>query len=263
VISYDIVSGVETVLHTFTGPDGSGPIGGLINIAGKLYGVTYSGGTFGISGTIFQIDPATGIETVLHSFDPTKKEPIQPKSGLLHIGNFVYGTSFTGGATNFGALYKFNLTTKKVTVLHSFKGGSDGIGPEGGVINVNGTLYGATSVGGGNSSGTLYKYNLSTGVETVLHSFGGLGDGFTPGGANLLNVGGVLYGTTTQGGSAGIGTIYKYDTSTGTYSLVSSFVGGGSGAGPYGGLIARGGFLYGATDAAGAANVGVVYRLTP
>jgi uncharacterized repeat protein (TIGR03803 family) len=50
-------SGTETVLHRFTGTDGSGPMAGVItDSAGNLYGTTYQGGAFGY-GTVFKIAP--------------------------------------------------------------------------------------------------------------------------------------------------------------------------------------------------------------
>jgi len=50
-------SGAETVLHRFSGTDGSRPMAGVItDSAGNLYGTTYQGGAFGY-GTVFKITP--------------------------------------------------------------------------------------------------------------------------------------------------------------------------------------------------------------
>ena len=50
-------AGNETVLHSFTGSDGAGPLAGLImDTAGNLYGTTQGGGTFGF-GTVFKLIP--------------------------------------------------------------------------------------------------------------------------------------------------------------------------------------------------------------
>jgi len=58
-------SGIETVLHTFTGgADGSGPEAGLLRDAeGNLYGNASEGGAFGY-GVVFKLN-AAGRETVL------------------------------------------------------------------------------------------------------------------------------------------------------------------------------------------------------
>ena len=71
-------TGVETVLHNFTGVDGAFPNGSLtLDSAGNLYGTTQVGGiTTGMCGAnsyppgcgvVFKMD-AAGAETVLHSF---------------------------------------------------------------------------------------------------------------------------------------------------------------------------------------------------
>jgi uncharacterized repeat protein (TIGR03803 family) len=84
------------------------------------------------------------------------------------------------------------------------------------LINVKGTLYGTTFYGGkyicrGNHlCGTVFMVTTS-GKETVLHSFGGSGDGTNPY-ARLLNVNGTLYGTAFYGGAYGNGTVFAFDT---------------------------------------------------
>jgi uncharacterized repeat protein (TIGR03803 family) len=63
-----------TVLHRFSGSDGSLPLAGLIaDPAGNLFGTTGSGGGFG-NGTIFKVG-ATGL-TVLYS-GRTAESPVQ------------------------------------------------------------------------------------------------------------------------------------------------------------------------------------------
>ncbi|MGA9943620.1 MAG: choice-of-anchor tandem repeat GloVer-containing protein, partial [Candidatus Cybelea sp.] len=88
-------------------------------------------------------------------------------------------------------------------VLYRFSGGSDGSDPDAALVEVGGVLYGTTANGGGSGCagsgcGTVYSIS-TTGAETVLHSFGGSPDGATPVAA-LINVRGVLYGTTFYGG---------------------------------------------------------------
>ncbi|HEX3458273.1 MAG TPA: choice-of-anchor tandem repeat GloVer-containing protein, partial [Candidatus Baltobacteraceae bacterium] len=54
-------------------------------------------------------------------------------------------------------------TTGSEKVLHSFAEGSDGQGPSAPLIDVNGTLYGTTYYGGGNS-----RCNLGCGTVFAL-----------------------------------------------------------------------------------------------
>src|ERR1700683_1138565 len=60
------------ILHAFGGgEDGNGPLGPFsFDQKGDLYGVTYTGGTYGF-GTVFELTPGAGgqwTETILHSF---------------------------------------------------------------------------------------------------------------------------------------------------------------------------------------------------
>jgi uncharacterized repeat protein (TIGR03803 family) len=148
--------GMETVLHSFTGgADGMYPYAGLVPNGVDLYGTTNLGGAFNY-GTVFKLDK-TGTETVLHTFT-NGADGGQPVAGLIRdaTGN-LYGTTYSGGASNNGTVFKLD-TTGKETVLHSFTGGWNGFGPFGGVVrDAAGNLYGTTNYGGALGHGTVYK----------------------------------------------------------------------------------------------------------
>ena len=99
------------------------------------------------------------------------------------------------------------------TVLYSFcvqTSCSDGANPVGGLLNINGTLYGTTQFGGLNSGdGTVFAINHKTGAETVVYTFcqTDCSDGDEPA-AGLIVVLGTLYGTTEFGGTPGKGTVF-------------------------------------------------------
>ena len=80
-------------------------------------------------------------------------------------------------------------------------------GPEGGVIYLNGKLYGTTSDNGSATGGNVFSVTLS-GTEQVLHTFTGGVNGAASEAA-LVNVNGTLYCTTRLGGASGVGTIFK------------------------------------------------------
>lgn len=110
-------TGKETVLHEFTGTDGSFPVGSLLrDAAGNLYGTTGSGGDLacphpGGCGVVFKLDTA-GNETVLHSFTGGA-DGWYPIEGLIQdaAGN-LYGTTSYGGqltcsnGTGCGVIFK-------------------------------------------------------------------------------------------------------------------------------------------------------------
>ena len=147
-------------------------------------------------------------------------------------------------------------------VLHSFTGTPDGALPYAGlVLNAKGNMYGTTSQGGKNGFGTVFKVTPS-GKETVLYSFEGPpNDGAEPWGGVVLDAKGNMYGTTSQGGAYGLGTVFKL-TPSGKETVLHSFS-GGDGETPYAGLVAnQKGTMYGTTYYGGAYQGGVVFKIT-
>jgi uncharacterized repeat protein (TIGR03803 family) len=144
---------------------------------------------------------------------------------------------------------------------YNFKGGkTDGQNPNGGLVNVDGTLYGTTNGGGahctgGVACGTVFSVTTS-GKETVLHSFKGADtDGQNPD-AGVIYVNGKLYGATTGGGhcrfdpSKGCGTVFA-TTLPGAETVLHDFGNGADGAVPQSALLDMKGELYGTTPYGG------------
>ncbi|HYL28257.1 MAG TPA: choice-of-anchor tandem repeat GloVer-containing protein, partial [Candidatus Nitrosotalea sp.] len=130
---------------------------------------------------------------------------IWPFARLLPVNGALYGTASQGGAHDAGTVFVVT-TDGKGRTLHSFSNlyRDDGNLPQAGLTDVKGTLYGTTPSGGGCDVGTVYSIT-TTGVERVLHSFAdgilcqGQIDGAIPT-ASLIDVNGLLYGTTEDGG---------------------------------------------------------------
>lgn len=100
----------------------------------------------------------------------------------ISVNGTLYGTTYSGGANGFGTVFALDPSTGAEKVLYSFctkSGCSDGSYPRGGLVSINGTLYGTTLEGGSSSGGTVFKVDAKTGAEKVLHSFGGT-DGESP-----------------------------------------------------------------------------------
>jgi uncharacterized repeat protein (TIGR03803 family) len=272
VFKINPVTGVETVLHSFSGgSDGSQPFAALIHVGGMLYGTTIFGGGTGCfmslgCGTVFKINPATGAETVLHAFNGS--DGSNSDAALLDVGGTLYGTTYRGGAGTgcvegygCGTAFKISRTTGAVTDLHSFSnGGSDGASPDAPLINVGGTLYGTTNLDGTAGCpgpygcGTVFKINPATGAVTALHEFSGGSDGSHPTAA-LLDVGGTLYGTTGDGGSFSQGAVFRINPVTGALTALHEFS-GSDGSHPIAALLNVSGTLYSITNAGGASGSG-------
>ena len=139
------------------------------------------------------------------------------------------------------------------------------------MIDVRGTFYGTTEVGGARTSGkscnvvnkcgTVFSIT-PPGTEKVLHRFvGNKNDGAGPV-ASLIDVKGTLYGTTEYGGAYGDGTVFSISTS-GSEHLLHSFGSGTDGKLPATALIEMDGTLYGTTTGGGTYQHGTVFGLTP
>jgi uncharacterized repeat protein (TIGR03803 family) len=270
-------TGAETVLHSFDGADGAGPVAGLVrDAAGNLYGTTVSGGASG-NGVVFKLSP-TGAETVLHSF--TGADGANPYASLVRdtTGN-LYGTTYDGGAHGGGVVFKLSPTGTE-TVLHSFTGGADGSLPYAGLLReAAGNLYGTTAFGGtesgacaGGGCGVVFKLSpCDSGYDfSVFYTFLGGADGGLPSAGLIQDAVGNLYGTTGTV-APGYNVVFKLSP-TGTETVLHTFTGGAEGDVPYAGLIQdEAGNLYGTTRFGGATSgfcgqvggCGVVFRLAP
>ncbi len=203
---YDQAAGEFTVLHTFTGADGSNPYAGVVESGEKLYGAAIGGGSEGV-GTLYNFDLATGEFAVLHEFSTA--EGAYPTDARLLVWNGkLYGATWEGGANNDGVLFSFDPGDDTYTVLHHFSSAADryvGATP----IEVNGQLYGTTYEGGDFGAGTFYRFNPATGTLTVIHHFNGT-DGTNPSGLSSW-IGSAIYGSTYAGGADDLGTVFRID----------------------------------------------------
>jgi uncharacterized repeat protein (TIGR03803 family) len=237
-----------------------------------FYGTTDRGGAYFGRGTLYSVTPS-GTESVLHSFNNYTGDgsfPVASVINVLRAGHAtVYGTTENGGGgcgSVGGCGTVFAVSSGTESVLHQFNGYGDGTHPYGALLSYHGKLYGTTSTGGAYNLGTVFAISLSSGGESVLHSFGdGSGDGASPQYVRLVELNGILFGTTEYGGANGLGTVFSI-TPSGAESVLYSFSGyPGDGSHPYAGLINVNGTLYGTTynGGVGNANSGTVFSLTP
>ena len=214
--------------------------------------------------------------TTLYTFSGPDGSGPQAPLTLGTDGN-SYGTTWSGGASNFGTVFKIT-PSGALTTLHSFAGsnGSDGGSPNALTLGNDGNFYGTAGCCGlpyPQGGGTVFSITPS-GALTTLHSFVGT-DGWGPVGALTLDPTGNFYGVTRSGvypyGTCG--TVFHMTTG-GTFSEIYSFGntiseycdGPLTGSIPSSGLVLAGGNYYGTTtydtDEPPYGH-GTVYRMTP
>ena len=279
---------VLTPLYRFAGgSDGLEPQAPLaIAPDGTLYGTTFYGGgadwCAAGCGTVYHVRPparASGsilggwTETVVYAFQGDSDAAYPTYGGLYFAADgHAYGTTGGGGAGNRGAVYQLTPSAGgwTETVIYRFMAGNDGFVPYGGVVaDNNGNLYGTTIAGGSFNVGTIYQLTPSGSgwTEHVLYSFTGGNDGETPIGNLIVDAAGNLYGTASEGGINGGGTVFELSPSNGgwAFNLLYGFSGNPNGsAGPWGGLTwDAAGNLYGTTGYDGVLGQGTVFELQP
>jgi uncharacterized repeat protein (TIGR03803 family) len=278
----------ETVLYNFKGDaDGQLPIGDLVfDKQGNLYGATQYGGGYGSCnpsfyqhcGTVFKLSaPKTKggkwTEKVLHGFKGST-DGANPNGGLIFDSKgAIYGTTQFGGfeggdcgAGGCGTVFKLAPPTTKggawsEELLDRFDPGTSGAAePEAGVtFGKNGNLYGTTFGGGNSGWGTIFE--LAPGAkgkwtERVLYHFRDGDDGGNPQASLVFDSKGDFFGTATDGGPVGGGTVFRMKpTSQGhgwSFSALYSFAGAPDGPYPASKLLFdKAGNLYGTTQQSG------------
>ncbi len=260
----------------------------LMDASGNLYGVTALGGVKGVGpechlygcGVVYKLDTGGKLH-VLHAFTGGA-DGRSPYGALLQdVKGNLYGAALSGGDLScpqfpiLGCGTVFELAPDgKFTVLHTFTGGNDGAGPDGGlVMDDAGNLYGAAQVGGNSNCddgcGTLFKIGAN-GKFKVLYTFMDGEDGSYPNGNLVMDSKGNLYGE-TEGLTTNsfYGTVYELNPA-GKMKVLHILNGSPDGADPVGGLIRDSdGNLYGVAYQGGSGNAcldigcGTVFRVTP
>jgi uncharacterized repeat protein (TIGR03803 family) len=221
----------------------------------------------------------------LYSFTPQRGGA--PAGGVtIGAGGVLYGAT---GANGYGTVFAMSPPASPggawtEYVLHVFGLNLDGSNPQAGVtIGTGGVLYGTTLYGGdyvcGQDLGCGTAFSVTppaspggAWTEAIIHSFGYGADGYHPASNLVSGGGGVLYGTTSKGGTgfdALCGTVFSLTppaTPGGawTEAVLYTFPGTqNDGCDPQNLALGKEGELYGTTYSGGASGAGTVFSLTP
>ena len=192
-------------------------------------------------------------------------------AGLLSTGmnaqvqHQLWGMTTRGGLNNDGVIFKTDASGNNLMVKQNFMiSGANNTDAYGSLMQASdGKLYGMTWYGGSGGQGSIFSFDPATSIYLTLHDFVGQADGRYPQGNGLVQVGGMLYGMTTGGGTADKGVLFQIDPVTKTYTKKADFV-GSNGDSPYGCLVhATDGHLYGMTYFGGSDDDGVIFDFDP
>lgn len=252
-------------LHNYPCGTGIGYEGGLTKDGlGNYYGVSALGGG-GNVGIAFQLSPNDqGVWScsVIYTFVGAS-DGANPESTLVidAHGN-LYGTATSGGIYGAGTVFELSQQNGAwaISNTYEFTGGADGSSPMGALaIDAAGNIYGATA-GGGQNGGIVFEVTPSANQLSLrtIHTFGPIPDGQRPFGGVIFDRGGNLYGTTYQGGSGGIGVVFRlHPAGQGWIENILYSFGEGGGYSQSAPSFDNQGALIGTVTS------GAVYRLTP
>lgn len=243
-------------LVDFNVTNGSIPWSTPILSGSTLFGTTYYGGTNN-KGVLFRVNTDGSGFSKLIDFDGTIYGA-NPYYSLTLSGSMLYGTTYMGGLTNSGVIFKISTSGSGYTKILDFSGinGAYPISP----LTVSGSvLYGMTAGGGSSERGTIFKINTDgTGYYKILNCKNSQ-SGIFPQLSKFVSDGNWLYGTTNSGGN-GFGVVYKIKTDGTGYTRLFVFDGSTYGSNPLG-LVLSGSTLFGTTNYGGTYDSGIIFKI--
>jgi uncharacterized repeat protein (TIGR03803 family) len=240
-----------------------------LGLIGSL-GAGFACGSSWAGQVVLQTPPRVLYER-LHSFDEKTDPSIggaRPTAGLIQASDgLIYGTCQWSGPNGGGTVYR--LVAGEIETVHAFgyvfpDGPIGGQEPRGRLLEVSpGVVWGTTRLGGAFGDGTVFRLSLADAVHEVVCSFDSNTTGRWPAEGVILASDGNFYGSTSLGGVSDGGTLFRLRPDGTLENLYSFKKNGSSPVSPAGGLMqASDGFIYGSARGGGAANAGVIYRLS-
>jgi len=242
-------------LHDFTGTDGESPTTcKLLNIAGKLFGVTPNGGGSGW-GCVFSLDTTGANYKVLINFGITNGET--PSGSLTSSGGKLFGTTESGGTNGWGTVFSVDTSGNNYKQLYSFYS-SSGCTPTSGLVLSGSKLFGILA-SQTSSDGNGEVFSVDTTGKNMKYLLWNLGYNSFPS-ASLILSGKMLYGMDPGDGTYSNGYVFSVDTAGTVYNTLHNFS-ITDGSFPYGGLTLIGARVYGMTEKGGLYSDGTIFSV--
>jgi len=263
IFEFNIVSNSYEKKFDLTSATGTVPYVKLFQATnGKMYGAGSSGGDNN-NGTIFEFDPVSG--SCVKKVDLNTASTGSSIYGSLVQGSNgkIYGTTIFGGANGDGVLFELDPATGEYTKMHDFLAASSGSQPYGGLmISSNGLIYGITSRGGAGGLGTLFSFDIETGIISKILDMG-RGTAFNLNlcrGSMVELSNGKLYGASSK-------YLFEFNPALGTITNTFNLTGEGSvfilNNSHYQLLKSTNGKLYGIENSGGSNSCGYLFEFDP
>ncbi len=234
----------------------------MLAVGSVLYGTALMGGNSN-NGVLYKINlSGTGYDTV-HMFTGGNNDGAQPHSGVILLGNILYGMTAAGGTHDNGTLYRINPNGTGFSVLYSFHNPTGDQSHGRLLLSSDSTqLLGMTRKGGTSDFGVIFSFTISNSTYTALHTFlGGSNDGNTTDHGFLTRSSDTIFGMTQLGGVSNQGVLFSINQNGNNFQVIHSFGAGNDGAAPYGSLALSNGFLFGTTRNGGANGQGTIFHI--
>jgi uncharacterized repeat protein (TIGR03803 family) len=204
--------------------DGAYPAASLLESNGYFYGTANRGGANG-RGTVFRLRFDGSGFAVLHVFTnivapsgstvAVNEDGATPVAALLDgEDGLLYGVASVGGAHGVGTVFSMTPDGTVFTTLHDFETNNGSQPSATPTLGTDGKLYGTTSAGGTNSTGTATSFGTIWSMArdgtafTKVYSFDGTA-GASPNSAMLQLSSSAFVGTTSTAGRCGEGTVFR------------------------------------------------------
>lgn len=263
IFSYNLSNSTFTNIGSLHSTNhGSQPQGGFIaGKDGKLYAMCETGGTNSL-GTIISLDINNNSIAKVFDFNGTEYGASPRGNFIKGPGGDLYGLTYSGGASNKGVLFIYDVdfarNSKKIDFESKLNGSkffhSLAAAP-------NGMLYGITEIEGANNHGTLVRFNPMTKTLTKVLDFNYNSTGGYGRNTMILASNGKFYGTIQYGGANGHGVLFSFDYNNNSFVILKSFNSSTTGRLPISKMVqAPNGKLYGTTSQGGTFDWGTIFE---
>jgi uncharacterized repeat protein (TIGR03803 family) len=225
---------------------------GLTQIGDKLFGLVDEKKLFVSS--LYQINTIDDTCNKILKFGKSFSGMF-PSGTLQESGNYLYGSTFGGGTSDVGTIFRINKDGSNYIKLHEFDG-KEGAFPNGQLTLIGETLFGTTTWGfGDNNNGNIYKINIDGTGFKKLYDFDGT-NGYTPNGS-LVFYKGKFYGNTSDGGANDHGVIFSINTDGSGFSKILDYISDETGERSENSIIISNDVIYGVSTV----DYGSVFRV--